>query len=139
MFQGATGYIELFEGKMFCYPDGGIRFIHRNDNGTIQSGYTDLTILQGDLVSYEGVPLPDRNIDTPESWSTHHVNLGRYEVSTSFPYLHHEGGRIWVLDDCELTITHPECGETKYEALQGEMLALLPGTSRPCQKNEGGD
>lgn len=27
MFKGATGYIPLFGGKMFCYPDGSIRFL----------------------------------------------------------------------------------------------------------------
>ncbi len=144
MFWGATGYVRLFEGKMFCYPDGSIRFLTPVDEQNIFREYTDLQIVQGDLVAYEGVALPSERNDSQDE-----ISLDRHNVRADKVYLSSWGTpdpsaynpyqqRVYVVEDCTLTITHPEHGECKYEAMKGEMLALLPGTSRPFQKEAEG-
>ncbi len=145
MFQGATGYIQLIEGKMFCYPDGSIRFLTPADEQTMFRDYTNLQIVQGDLVVYEGVALPSERNDCQDKISLDRHNIkadkvclsdwGTPDPSATNPYQQ----RVYVVEDCTLTITHPEHGECKYEARKGEMLALLPGTSRPFQKEGGVD
>jgi len=135
-FQGATGYIQLVEGKMFCYPDGSLRFLTSVDEQTMFRDFTDLQVVQGDLVAYD-VELPDpqkRDLKPFEG-----INIDRHEIRADKECLLRYEEKHFVVDDCVLTITHPEHGETKYEAMKGEMLALLPGTSRPFQKAEGRD
>jgi len=133
MFQGASGYVQLYEGKMFCYPDGSIRFLTPEDEKTMFRDFTDLQIVQGDLIAYEGSSLsPFMEFENTE------FSLDRHEVKSEIPFVH-DRERVFVREDCILTITHPEHGEMKYEAMKGEMLALLPGTSRPFQKAEGRD
>jgi hypothetical protein len=136
MFQGASGYIQLFEGKMFCYPDGSIRFLTPTEEVNVFRDYTDLQIVQGDLVAYE-VQLPD-----PQKWDLkpfEGVGLDRHEIRSDKMSILRFEDKHFVVEDSTLTITHPEHGEIRYEARKGEMLALLPGTSRPFQKNEGRD
>jgi hypothetical protein len=136
MFQDAVGYVQLFEGKMFCYPDGSIRFLNPLEEQTLFRHYTDLQVVQGDLVAYE-VQLPD-----PQEWDVkpfERCDLDRHEVRSDKMSVLRFEDKHFIVEDCTLTITHPEHGETKYEALKGEMLALLPGTSRPFQKNGGRD
>jgi hypothetical protein len=138
MFQGATGYVQLYEGKMFCYPDGSIRFLTKEQEEDIFRSYTDLQIVQGDLVAYE---LEGHTVPEPVPTGVCQYNIDRHHITTEAAYylLQNNLGRLYIEKDCILTITHPEHGETKYEALKGEMLALLPGTSRPFQKDEGRD
>lgn len=137
MFQGATGYVQLFEGKMFCYPDGSIRFLTKEQEENVFRGYTDLQIVQGDLVAYELQELPD-----PQKWDLkpfEGVDIDRHAVKSNKMSILRFEGKHYIVEDCILTITHPEHGECKYEARKGEMLTLLPGTSRPFQRDEGRD
>ncbi len=136
MFQGATGYVELYEGKMFCYPDGSIRFLTPEDEKTVFRDFTDLQVVQGDLIAYD-VELPDpqkRDLKPFEG-----INIDRHEIRADKECLLRYEEKYFVVDDCILTITHPEHGETKHEARKGVMLALLLGTSRPFQKDTGRD
>lgn len=141
MFWGATGYVQLCEGKMFCYPDGSIRFLTREQEDSIFRGYTDMQIVQGDLVCYKGdVSMPMEINDSQAEFRLGRHNIKADKVclvgwstpdpSATNPYQQ----RVYVLEDCTIIITHPEHGEVKYEARKGEMLALLPGTSHPFQK-----
>jgi len=145
MFQGATGYVQLFEGKMFCYPDGSIRFLTPLNEQNMFRDYTDLQIVQGDLAAYEGVALPSERNDDQDKTSLDRHNIKADKVclsdwGTPDPNATNRyQQRVYVVEYCTLTITHPEHGECKYEARKGEMLALLPGTSRPFQKNTGRD
>jgi hypothetical protein len=143
MFQGATGYVQLFEGKMICYPDGSIRFLLPGDEQNIFRDYTDLQIVQGDLVAYETTSCP-YHPDNLTQVVKEDFNIDRHHVSgcadkSIYEMRNSSLATLYFTEDCTLIITHPEHGETKYEALKGEMLALLPGTSRPFQKNEGRD
>jgi len=136
MFWGATGYVQLFEGKMFCYPDGSIRFLTPEDEKTMFRDFTDLQVVQGDLIAYD-VELPDpqkRDLKPFEG-----INIDRHEIRADKECLLRYEEKHFVVEDCILTITHPEHGETKHEARKGVMLALLPGTSRPFQKDTGRD
>ncbi|MFH0904523.1 MAG: hypothetical protein V1854_04965 [Methanobacteriota archaeon] len=142
IFQGATGYVQLFEGKMFCYPDGSIRFLTiEQEDRRDSSIWTDLTIVQGDVVAYENVPLPEQKDEQNDVWiDRHHIIVDRKETQGAADHtLIQSGENIHVMQDCTLTLAHPEHGETKYEAMKGEMLALMPGTSRPFQKDSGRD
>lgn len=140
MFQGATGYVQLFEGKMFCYPDGSIRFLTKEQEETIFRGYTDLQIVQGDLVAYEvGLPDPLKWNLSPSGGVDTKADIDRHEVRSDKRSILRFEEKHFITEDSILTITHPEHGECKYEARKGEMLALLPGTSRPFQKDEGRD
>lgn len=137
MFQGATGFVQLHEGKMFIYPDGSIRFLTSEDEQTVFRDFTDLTMVQGDLVAYEGLT------GTPfmEFGGTNEASLDRHNVKAEIEtaIVHDGRGKVYVREDCILTISHPEHDEVKYEACKGEILALLPGTSRPFAKNGGRD
>ena len=134
MFQGATGYVQLYEGKMFCYPDGSIRFLNPLDEQTMFRDFTDLQIVQGDLVAYEGSSSQTPFIEFENT----EFSIDRHEIKSETAFVH-DRERVFVREDCTLTIVHLEHGAMKYEAMKGEMLALLPGTSRPFQKAEGRD
>jgi hypothetical protein len=135
MFWGAaTGYVQLYEGKMFCYLDGSIRFLTPEDESNIFRDFTDLDIVQGDLVAYE--------VRLPQNWDLNPfeaVNIDRYKIRADKMSIRIFEDKHYIIEDCTLTISHTEHGETTYQARKGEMLAVLPGTSRPFQKNEGRD
>lgn len=166
MFQGATGYVQLYEGKMFCYPDGSIRFLTKEQETAIERTWSDMSIIQGDLVEYDSfwnIPeivkwadgKKDSSVRQPDIKSVtldrHNIEADKYclLIHSVVDEVNHPlfwesahataGDMIVVTKSCTLTITHPEHGETKHEAIKGEVLALLPGTSRPFQKDEAGD
>lgn len=143
MFQGAAGYIQLFEGKMFCYPDGSIRFITPEDEDNIFRGYIDLQIVQGDLIAYEVGDCPYHPDNQSQVVQDEYFNIDRHRIEgckgkAIYEMIHSPLATLYFTEDCILTISHPEHGETKYEALKGEMLALLPGTSQPFEKEAEG-
>ncbi len=130
---GALGYVDLAEGRLWVYPSGDIRLVPV-DMGWV-SPYSDVIHIQGDLVAMVGARPPCLITGDGVADAT----IDRHSLHADKPALvMGEWGLLFVREDCSITASHPEHGEARILVPAGSRLCLLPGTSRPYQK-EGVD
>jgi hypothetical protein len=140
-FYGATGYFQLPKGKIICYLDGSQRFLPVGEEENLFRNFTDLTVIycdwenpipqRGDLIAYE-IAAPPKELGAGSEF----FHFGGYDISIANGGAHlffdKDLKMIYIGKECDLKITHPEYGEIVYEALDRELLGILPGQKEPA-------